>query len=515
MPKPWIQGLMAISGLIVAATSNAQTDPLTERGIDPQILELMISDLTAEVGYTRFAEIEIVSDEETIEERALFQFNPVTDYGIDLFVKFETERPRTTTVRRWRNSLENSMRLQHRIRTMDFQLDYDSLAVESQDGSKAVILFRYSPFTLPQQVAWMRHLQGRIFVDGDRVERIQVELDEGQTYLMDGMRVRASETTANFVRLTDGRDVIGDSESRVVASRFGREHVINLRTTAVAFSDPDGADLTPAGIGPPPGVDISDFDNTIRVNLDRRWPILGRQARKAGFEIPKPFGIGMVYTDIETRMRFTSFEINGQQEAIEAIFDPNGSGIDVEATAPQIRADWFPFPFVNLFAMYGESRADGNLLIRTTDLAQLVGLPEIIEATIKLETDILTLGVTGAVGWKNFFGSVTAQVTNAENREANTDTDITSVTVIAGYFFPKYRMRVLAGAEYMDQDDTMTGLIDLGDGDSLDFDIGLEREDWAGRVGVYREFGNNWTGNFTYTYGDDREGWTMFAVYRF
>ena len=507
-------GLLALFVSFIAAAA----DPLTERGIDPRILDSMVSDLSAEVGYTRFAEIRVVTDQGEIVDRAIFQFDPSTDYGIDFYAMFETEKPSTGHARHFRRSLENNMRLQHLIRTMDVQYDRESLEVESKDGSKAVILFRYSRFALPQEVAWMRHLQGRIWTDGDRVERIRLELDEGQTYFHERMRVREFETDANFVRLSNGRDVLRDSESTIVGTPFfgaGRETTITVSTTTISFSGSDGEDLTPGGIAAPSGVDPANFDNTVRVNLDRTWPIWGRGARKAGFEVPKPFGAGFLYTDLTTRMDFNSFEINGESQAIEAIFEPNGSGIDVDATSPMIRLDWFPLPFVNVMALVGKAEADGVLLIRTTDLAQLIGLPEVITETIDLTTDMVGVGVTLAAGYKNFFGNITAQVSNSRTEGAGTDSDIVTTTAMVGYFFPRYRMRVMLGAEYFDIENKMKGSIPLPDGNTLDFNIGVETEEWAGRVGVYKEIGSSFEASAMYTFGDDRDGFTLLFGYRF
>ena len=111
--------------------------------------------------------------------------------------------------------------------------------------------------------------------------------------------------------------------------------------------------------------------------------------------------------------------------------------------------------------------------------------------------------------------STAAQATNATNSDAGVDANVSSVTAMVGYFIPNYRMRVMGGVEYFKDEESMVGSIPLPDGDSLDFNIGVEQEAWAGRVGVHKEFGNNWEGNFTYTYGDDRQGWTVFFGYRF
>lgn len=155
------------------------------------------------------------------------------------------------------------------------------------------------------------------------------------------------------------------------------------------------------------------------------------------------------------------------------------------------------------------------MLINTTDLGQLVGLPEIIEESIEIDTDMYGVGLTVAAGYKNFFGNVTATYFKSVTSDADTDSTIMTITPMVGYFFPDYRLRVLIGAEYFDIENKMVGSIDLGGGNALDFNIGVETEEWAGRIGVYKEFGNSFEGTLTYTYGDDRDGLSAMFGYRF
>ena len=501
-----------------AVSIPAMANPLADRGIDPAVLDLMISDLSQNVRYTRYTEIEVNEGGETFVDRTLIEFDPDTDYGIDLIMKFDDSAPQTVSSRKYRSTLEKSMRLQHRIRTMEITYDPESLQVESKDGERAVILFRYSKFALPQQVAWMRRLQGRVWVDGDRVERIHLELDEGSTFLLDGSRVTDFELKASLVRLSNGLDVIQDTVARTTTNNIfkpSREFDVLVRSYAVSFAETDGTDITPEGVAPPVGVDIAAYNNTVRVKLDRKFPIFGKEARKMGFEVPKPFGVSFLYSDLTTRFDFTSFEINGESEAIEAIFDPDGSGIDIDAKSPQLRFDWFPLPFLNVMALYGKAEAEGSLKINTTVLGQIIGLPDIIEAPIEIDTDMWGVGLTAAMGYKNFFGNVTATYFKSLTPDAGTDSTIITVSPMVGYFLPDYRLRLIVGAEYFDVEETMVGSIDLGDGDSLDFNIGVETREWAWRVGLYKELGNHFEATLSYTFGDDRDGITAMVGYRF
>ncbi len=504
------------------ASSWLSADPLVERGIDPRAIKLMVSDLSPDLKYTRFAEIELQTKRETFKDRLLIEFDPWTPAGIDLVLKFEEPSPTTATPRRFRSVLENRMRLQHQIRSLNISYDPDSVEVESVDGSKAVIRYRYSPFALPQDLAWMRFLQGRIWVDGDRVEKIHLTLEEGRGFFYDGTRVTDYDFEARFTRSPNGSDIIQDTVTVIHARDLllglvptGDPFVMTIRSTAISSIDADGNDVAPKAVAVPAGVNLAAFDNPVRVNIDRTFPIFGQKARAAGYEFPKPFGVSMMYTDLTTMLKFTSFEINGQQELVEAIFDPNGSGIDINAKTPQIRVDWYPFPFLNLMGMLGKLDATGSLKIRTTGLGQLAGLPEVIEEQIEINSNVFGVGATLGAGWRNYFGSLTGTAMTTVNEATDSESTAYTATAQVGYYFPRHRLRLMFGPEWLRLDNKMVGKIDLPDGDSLDFNIGLKHEEWAGRVGLYKQIGNNMELTVTGTYGETRQGWTAMLGYRF
>ncbi len=76
--------LIAAVIVTVAAAAASHADPLTERGIDTKTLELMVSELSTDLRYTRFAEIEVRTAEETLKDRLLIVFDPDTPAGINL-----------------------------------------------------------------------------------------------------------------------------------------------------------------------------------------------------------------------------------------------------------------------------------------------------------------------------------------------------------------------------------------------------------------------------------------------
>ncbi|MCE8522758.1 hypothetical protein KBY24_14720 [Ruegeria pomeroyi] len=507
---------------LFCAAVNAQADPLTERGIDPKTLELMVSDLSTDLRYTRFAEIDIETPDGTFTDRFLIEFDPKTSAGIDLVLKFDKPEPNVASTQRLRRIIESRMRIQHEIRSLNLSYDPDSVELVSMNGSKAEYRFKYSAFALPQEIAWIRFLNGRIWVDGNQVTRIFLTLEDGRTFLNDGVRISDYSLDVRFTRAANGTDVIQESVNVIVGRDVvlgivarGEEFKTTTRTTAVSYVDEDGNDVTPNGAMAIAASDLATFDNEVRVNIDRTFPILGRQARARGYEFPKPLGVSVMYTDITTELSFTSFEINGIREPIEAIFDPNGSGIDISATTPQLRVDWFPYPFLNVMGLVGKLEAKGQLNIRTTGLGQLAGLPPVIREQISINSDVAGVGLTVAGGWRNYFGSLTGTAMTTVTDDAGTESTAYTITPQIGYYWPRWRTRVMLGAEWLKLENRMVGSIPIPGGDPLNFNIGLEHEEWAGRFGLRKEFGNNVELIVTGTYGDTRRGWTASLGYRF
>ena len=507
---------------IFAETLWAQQDALSERGIDPKILDVMISSLSQDVRFTGETEITIVSDERTMQDRALVFFEPSTEYGIDLYMKFEEGETETMAPRKFRKYLENRMKLQHTMRTMEFGYDPSTIEVESQEGDKAVIKFRYQNWALPQEVAWMRHLQGRIWVEGNQVRKINLTLDPGRTFWLDGILYSSMDTTAEFTRVSDGRDLLKSTSNTATAKyyglklfKWGTQFTLNLDTTVLSYVDENGTVLF--GDQPDSAVASAAKEDleTVRVNLDRKFPIWGKEVRKRGFDLPRAWGLSLLYTDMNTDMDFTSFEINGEQEAIEAIFDPDGSGISVNATNTQVRGDLFVLPFLNVMLLGGTADATGSLTINTTELGEdFIGLPPTLTGDVDLDLTMGGVGLATAVGYKNFFAAIAATYMVTLTSGADTESEILSFTPLMGYQFLNARARLMFGVEYLDMAKTMEGSIPLDDGEVLDFRIGVDQEAWAYRVGVMKEFGSHWEGMFSYSWGDTRDGWTVLWGYR-
>jgi hypothetical protein len=63
---------------------------------------LMVTDLSQNVRYTLQTDIQVSSESQNTRDRALVFFEPGTEYGIDLYIKFEEGDVNTMAPRKFR-----------------------------------------------------------------------------------------------------------------------------------------------------------------------------------------------------------------------------------------------------------------------------------------------------------------------------------------------------------------------------------------------------------------------------
>jgi len=126
---------------LLFSLANAQADPLSERGINPEILDVMVTDMSQNMGYIQQADIRLVTESEEFHDRALIIYEPTTEYGIDLYMKFDEEKIDTMAPHKFRKMLEKRMKLQHRLKVMEFQYDPILRQQPEQQGNRRAALY--------------------------------------------------------------------------------------------------------------------------------------------------------------------------------------------------------------------------------------------------------------------------------------------------------------------------------------------------------------------------------------
>ena len=514
----WI-AVVSLTVLSCVGTVMASVQPFVDRGIDPHVMNMAASSLSQKKAYISDLIVEITENGKTEKDTAFVVFDPFTEYGIDFYLKFNKLSDTSESFLQkaeYRSMLSRIMRLQHRLQTLGNQYDPDSITVEQEDGDDAVISFKFASYGLPQDIAYMRFLKGRAFIIDGELDRIEVGNE--QPFSHNFKRYHNYQTVSKFRQAEAGDYLLVSKTISFSGVSWGKPFKALLKAEIIQYRDADG-NITTLRPGMPVEFPDDEFE-TVRVKLDRTLPFYGKAVRKQGFDLPMPFGVQGIYRYQDNYLDFTHFTIDGSND-FETVFDPAGSDATVSTNMIGARADMYIFPFLNVSAFVGKAQSDANLQIRTTDeFKDFIGwlggdLPEYLSLDLELDNTIAGLGMTAALGYKNYFASITGSYAASVTESAGTTAHIWTANPIVGYQFPDYRLRFLLGAEYIKLNREMVGTINLPDGTSFDFNIGVDTDEWAGLIGLQKEFGSHFETVFMYGQGPDRQSFTITGGYRF
>ncbi|WP_156029351.1 hypothetical protein [Shewanella colwelliana] len=248
----------------------------------------------------------------------------------------------------------------------------------------------------------------------------------------------------------------------------------------------------------------------------------------------------------KARYQGFSFTINYRHictvNLVDEFFDPSSSIGTVNAESYTLRADVNILPFWNVYGVLGKVNVDavvdaqytgkmkdvfedklgvvGGKLACKAVASQGVDLcsPAEVSVPLHLNYDVVGLGTTLSVGYKEFFASVTATYsqTRLEGQDDWGD-GVLSIQPMLGYQFLDYRAQVFIGAEYQGLKPKMTGNLGYIDALGRDFtyDVGVELEEWAYLVGFNKQIGKNYNITALFNKGETRSSFTINFGYRF
>lgn len=135
-------------------------------------------------------------------------------------------------------------------------------------------------------------------------------------------------------------------------------------------------------------------------------PFWADEARKRGYELPDPFGVGIVYYGLYRQIRVTDVRVarEGSPPASVSKYADFGTTSDVKNL--NLKFDTWIFPFLNVYAVVGYVKNESTTRID-------VALPPLVPdaPTRQLHVDVPTsltgkvggIGMTLAYGYKQFF----------------------------------------------------------------------------------------------------------------
>ena len=503
------------------------SDPLTERGISPRVLDIALFPMSQNIAFEMLVGYQASGTRGDARERFRMIYNPDTEYGRDLYLEFENEPLRS--MKDYRRSLEVSMGSDYWVRQRTRLYDPNSMKlIESKDGLE-VVSFRFDKGQVPTKQRWLLFLEGRVYIQDGVLQRIDFIADK--TIERDGVRNENYRSSVVFGAVPEhGGYVIDQTEEDFFFHSKGglqRIHyhgrIINythkklgeivwnrMPTKLIADSVPDsvtGAQAVALVKVEPDAVNRADLEDEFeaaavaKLDLHRTLPLWADDVRKLGFELPKTYGIGVI--GMRQSGKFDIFDVSiGGISAVEDIpfIERYGNKVDSTISTVQVRADVWILPFLNLSFIGGNLKTDSDVTLRFTPLFQALyelrtgdELPAEIYSPASTSGSTVGLGLTTGFKYDSLVMSASVNYARTTTNETNSEINALVIIGLMGYDFGDLGMQILTGFQYLDTDRIMTGQIDLGEGkDPLDFSLELGIEETTFMFGVNKDIGRNW-----------------------
>lgn len=227
-------------------------------------------------------------------------------------------------------------------------------------------------------------------------------------------------------------------------------------------------------------------------SMDAQAESLREAARARGYDLPRPFGVGVSYLGQDQ-----DYAIDSLTLGIDTI-DPAaaaGLGIESDVDTVHLTADWWVLPFLDLYAIVGNVEGTTHV-----GLSQInIGLP-LQDLTVKYDGLLYGAGMVLAYGREHVFVLVDLSY-------SWTDLDVSTSSVKAfvatpriGYDFGK--VSLWAGAMYQEPDERHRGVVILPQIGPVPYDVTLGSKDhWNYTVGLNASLGEHWVASIEGGFG--------------
>ena len=281
-------------------------------------------------------------------------------------------------------------------------------------------------------------------------------------------------------------------------------------------------DLTDTGLSdisiPSIGSDGEEHVEDAPRQWDRKLPFLAQKVINLGYDLPLPFGISLIYGNVEQEMLLDSLSVglNGsEKQPFEFVAFENAVA---KNDTVQLKLDAWLFPFMNVFGLVGriDGEAPVDVLLDGNGMLDILGItcpspdPLCPFLTDRLITLPITapfsgtsygLGTVLAGGWNNWFITLPISATYADMDTTQTEGAAITVTPRVGRLFNLERngtVALFAGGNYLDAELDVSGTVFLpvpgGDDLRVDYDIEQKNKDkWNLVVGGNWDITRRWS----------------------
>jgi len=241
---------------------------------------------------------------------------------------------------------------------------------------------------------------------------------------------------------------------------------------AVAVSQQGADEASAAGDdtpekNPPPAGD--------KTEKTHRLPFLAAEARKRGIELPRTYGVGLVYYHLERAIDVEDVRVGRNGADPQSVSQFADLGSDSRVDNVNVKADFWILPFVNLYAIAGYiwNKSDTHLDVTLPPILP-GGTPREFQLTVPttLEGSVGGVGMTLAGGYGPFFFAYDINVARADLGFDNS-LKATVSSLRAGWngTAAGRPLRFWINGTHWDTFAEVTGTVDDPDGGTLQFEV--------------------------------------------
>ena len=509
--KMWLfKGALIL--LLVTTAANARlfnTNPLIERGVDPHVINLIVTPFNQDVGYKMVTEVDESLNGVHTKHSFNILYDPFKSYGIDIRLQIPKDQVSQYNESDMKDDLDRLMGVQSYLQS-ERLYDQNSLRYLGELNGYDVIYFTFKEEAIPRELKYYKSFEGSVYVKDGVLEKIEVV--NTKPFYMEGVDVTKYKKVIYFQKpIANGGYLVSRSEIDIEGTKKGVPYTSVLHGNVSYYWDESQAIIA---LKNNPNT-LKTIDNkaykTIFVELDRTLPLLGQDARKEGYDLPKAFGVSLITMMQQTRFYMTSFEVDGKD--ISSLFDKSSRYENVTMVS-LLQLDTWVLPFLNFSLYLGGTDTVTDVTLDTAPISDKFGGGAITIPAFKTNAVLYGVGSTLGGGVGNYFTTINFQYMVAYTKSADVKTEVFVVTPLVGYYFQDYGVRVMVGGmyedlkEFLDFDLTQAGI------PALKGRVGLTANKWAGTFGVNYDFTRHWVGNVVLAYGEDFQNASLVATYR-
>ena len=484
---------------------------LAEYGLSSEIFNVLVSPMFQEeyLFKAKVTATDLRGSEKSVAEYEAI-YDPYYEYGLTMNLVVHDpgvyDLTKKTTLKKY---VGKSNEKYKKIRGRNLIAERD-VGLIKDNGEEVILGFQLKKANLPNYLKYLQHMDGKVYLDKGELQRIELSLHKPSK--INGIDAREGSYVVQFQRMETGGYLIKRTAEKYSGSKKNEPAELIDIMEITSYFDQDGNNLesytSEAHISQNP-----DYaPDTLKVKLERALPLLGNAARKAGYELPLPYGFELFTHFQQEELGLEKIVLNGE-DLTNSILEPGKSSARAVTNLIAAKADVWILPFFNVSVLGGTIFGTTDVKLRLNDeLRPIVDPDGELGENLVISTDITGPmfggGITVAGGYKSFFATVNVMYIKQMVKEANTEVDAVTITPLLGVRFP-HVINLVFGGQYQLYDSKVSGSLA-----GLNYEVELKATQWNWLLGLQRDFSNHW--NATIMVGPNPRPQTTFVLgYRF